>query len=435
VNYTIDQLDDARPDVTLHRSELMEKATLANDTAVAVKARGHQAASCDVAVVGAGPYGLAAAARLQADGARVVVFGEPMSFWETQMPRGMILRSPYVACSIGDPSGELSLPSYEKAIGEAPEAPVPLTRFVDYGKWVQEQVAPDVRREWVTRVERNGSGFYVTGSPDSEPLHATRVVVAAGIGNFAHYPDVFRNLPSDLVSHTSEHDDLGRFSGAHVLVIGAGQSALESAALLSEQGAEVEVAARNDTVHWLTRRWHHRIPVLSRLLYAPPDVGPAGISWMVALPHVFRMPPRSVQTKMATRALRPAGSAWLPPRLGKVQIDTSAEVAGAEPDGDGVSVRFADGTSRSYDKVLLGTGYRVDVSRYEFIAPELMGQLALAGGYPVLSRGMESSVSGLHFMGAPAAWSFGPLMRFVAGTAFAAGELARGVAARSRGAR
>jgi hypothetical protein len=36
-------------------------------------------------------------------------------------------------------------------------------------------------------------------------------------------------------------------------------------------------------------------------------------------------------------------------------------------------------------------------------------------GYPLLRPGMESSVPGLHFVGAPAAWSFGPIMRFVSG--------------------
>jgi hypothetical protein len=46
-------------------------------------------------------------------------------------------------------------------------------------------------------------------------------------------------------------------------------------------------------------------------------------------------------------------------------------------------------------------------------------------GFPHLSAGLESSVPGLHFMGSAAAWSFGPLMYFVAGTEFAAGEVAR----------
>ena len=49
---------------------------------------------CDIAIVGAGPYGLSAAAHLKAKGFAVRVFGEPMEFWADKMPAGMLLRSP-----------------------------------------------------------------------------------------------------------------------------------------------------------------------------------------------------------------------------------------------------------------------------------------------------------------------------------------------------
>jgi hypothetical protein len=48
----------------------------------------------------------------------------------------------------------------------------------------------------------------------------------------------------------------------------------------------------------------------------------------------------------------------------------------------------------------------------------------------VLGPGLESSVPGLHFMGAPAARSFGPIMRFVVGTWYSAPALARRAAGR-----
>jgi len=43
-------------------------------------------------------------------------------------------------------------------------------------------------------------------------------------------------------------------------------------------------------------------------------------------------------------------------------------------------------------------------------------------GFPVLNRGLESSIPGLHFLGKPAAWSFGPLLGFVSGAEFASNE-------------
>lgn len=388
---------------------------------------------CDIAVVGAGPYGLSAAAHLRnADSLRVAAFGETMSFWSDQMPAGMLLRSPYVACNLSDPAGELSLPEYERSTGVAKEAPVPLSHFVEYGRWFQRAAVPDLRSERIQQISRNGSGFHVTLA-DGERVHARRVVVAAGIGNFAWVPDVFRGLPESLISHASEHDDLGRLSGANVLVVGAGQSALESAALLSEAGAQVEIAVRNPVVYWLTRRWHHKLGPVSRLLYAPPDVGPMGVSWLVAMPRVFTSAPRRMQTWMARRSLRPAGSGWLPARLTDVTITAGVRAVNAEEKDGHAVVAFDDGSTREVDHVLLGTGYRVDVSRYPFLAPELVRELEVVNGHPVLRRGFEASVPGLHFMGAPAAYSYGPLMRFVAGTEFAGKELVRGVFGRVRG--
>ena len=90
-------------------------------------------------------------------------------------------------------------------------------------------------------------------------------------------------------------------------------------------------------------------------------------------------------------------------------------IVSASATSEGVQVRFADGGQRTVDHLLLGTGYRVDIARYPFLAPALLARVRRVNGYPVLSRGMESSVAGLHFVGAPAAWSFGPIMRFVSG--------------------
>ena len=269
----------------------------------------------DIAIIGAGPYGLMAAAHLgSADSFSIAGFGEPMSFWDDQMPEGVLLRSPYVACNIGDPDGKLSLPRYEEAIGERPVEPVPLTRFVDYGRWFQQQALPELSSERIREVARNGNGFNLT-LENGERLHAGRVVVAAGIADFKWFPEVFRELPRGLVGHACEHDDLSVFSGTSVLVVGGGQSALESAALLAEAGASVEVAARAPEVSWLSRRWHHKLGPVSRCCTRRPmSARPASAGWWPA--PAFRAMPRRLQTWMTRKALRPAGAGWLPPRLG-----------------------------------------------------------------------------------------------------------------------
>jgi hypothetical protein len=91
-----------------------------------------------------------------------------------------------------------------------------------------------------------------------------------------------------------------------------------------------------------------------------------------------------------------------------------------------------DGTARYADHVLLATGYRVNITQYPFLPSSLMKTIDIVNGHPKLNSRFESSVEGLHFLGAPAAWSFGPLMRFVAGADFATRTLTRGILGRAK---
>jgi FAD-dependent urate hydroxylase len=378
----------------------------------------------DIVVIGAGPYGLAAAAHLRQAGIDVRVLGDPMSFWRG-MPTGMLLRSNWTATCIADFRGRVSLDAYCAAMGVHLDKPVPLPRFIEYGMWVQQQVVPDLDRRLVQTLDADQSGFRLL-LDDGSWLSARRVVVAAGIKPFAHRPGYAEGLPSEVVSHTGDHRDLGRFSGARVLVVGGGQSALESAALLHEQGAQAEVVARADHLNWLHGgKYHRMLGRLAPLVYAPTDVGPMGLSRLVAVPDAFRRIPRRIAEPLAYRAIRPAGAAWLVSRLENVPIALTASIVSVSSTDAGLQVRFADGGQRTADHLLLGTGYRVDIARYPFLAPSLLARVRRVNGYPILSRGMESSVQGLHFVGAPAAWSFGPIMRFVSGGWYTGRALAR----------
>jgi lysine/ornithine N-monooxygenase len=383
----------------------------------------------DVAIIGAGPYGLAAAAHLRAAGVETRVFGEPMVFWERSMPKGMLLRSSWDASHIADPARAYTLEAFNAAHPAPLTAPIPLAGFVAYGHWFQQQVVPDVDRRSVVRVTPEVGGFELQ-LWDGERLQADRVIVAAGLAGFDVRPPRFDGLPETLVSHASDHHDLSTFNGRRVTVVGGGQSALESAALLHEAGAEVEVLIRERAVRWLGRSARlHRAPTpIRRALYPSTDVGPPGLSWIVALPDLFRVLPRPLQRRITARSIRPAGSAWLAARLADVPIAEGRSVAAATMTGGHVRLTLDDGNERVVDHVLLGTGYRVDVTRYPFLTAEINGALRLADGYPVLGSGFESSMRGLHFIGAAAVHSFGPVVRFVSGTIYTGHALARRIA-------
>jgi hypothetical protein len=213
------------------------------------------------------------------------------------------------------------------------------------------------------------------------------------------------------------------------MVVGGGQSALESAALLHEAGAEVQVVVRAPRIYWLhgdTVRG--TLGALQRLAYTREDVGPPGINRFVSAPRLLRAIPEPLRGWISRRAIRPAGSQWLRPRLRDVPVRAGRSVVRATPDGGAVRVTLDDGTRCTADHLLLATGYQVDATRYPFLSADLLRGLRHVDGYPVLSDGMESSVPGLHFLGAPAALSFGPLMRFVSGSHYAATRLVRAIA-------
>jgi cation diffusion facilitator CzcD-associated flavoprotein CzcO len=384
----------------------------------------------DVVVIGAGPYGLSVAAHLRTiRGLEVRVFGEAMSFWERNMPVGMFLRSNWTATQIADPNRFLTLEAYRAATDADFSTPVPLDQFIQYGLWYQRQAVPDLDRRKVTRLEAHPKGFRLI-LDDGEEIYSRRVIIAGGIGAFAHRPPVFQNLPAYLSSHTSQHRDLSSFSGKRVLVVGGGQSALESGALLHESGVETEIVARSTRIHWLqgwaSKTLHHGLgKFTNRLLYAPTDVGPAGISQLMARPDLLRCLPRALQDKLRKRAVRPAGARWLVERLRNVPIRLGKSVVSVTVSGDQAKVRLDDGTEQTVDHILLGTGYRVDVRKYEFLAPGLAQSIDCFNGYPRLGVGLETSMPGLHIVGAPAAWSFGPLMQFVSGARYAAQALMR----------
>jgi FAD-dependent urate hydroxylase len=375
------------------------------------------------AVIGAGPYGLSVAAYLRRARIPSRVFGMPMEFWRN-MPSEMHLKSVWSASSLADTDGAFSLDRYCEAKQLAPVEPIPLSFFIDYSQWFQQHAVGEVEPAYVTRLSRRERLFHLEISDGSE-VSAGRVVVAIGISRFANLPAFSRGLPPQLASHTGANTDYARFRGCRVMVVGAGQSGLETAAFLLEAGAQVELITRGP-VRWISRRFYGHGGLAQRLLYPPTDVGPPGLNWLCGAPLVMRKLPSGLRRRIGARAVRPAGAQWLRARVeGKIPTRPWTQIVGAEPGGAGLRLRLSDGTKRDVEHLFLGTGYRPDLAEVPFIDPTLRDQVRQRDGLPELDDSFESSVAGLHFVGGLAGWSFGPICRFVAGARAAARQVAR----------
>jgi hypothetical protein len=390
-------------------------------------------------IIGAGPFGLSISAHLHALGVDHRIVGRPMDTWRAHMPVGMNLKSEPYASSISAPRSGYGIPQFCGQNGlEYIERVGPLTleRFLRYADWFHEQLVPDVLDVTVTDVSAVGGGFRVTFE-EGEPLMTRQVIVATGVLPYAALPAELSGLSSDLVSHSSELHRLDHFQGRRVAVVGAGQSALESAALLHEAGADVCVIVRS--------------PALNFVDPNPDRVGPVGRirrpvtnlceGWRCAFwntPDAFRRLPQDMRIAKARSVLGPSGSWWLKDRIeGVVEVLAGQHVRTAAPNGDGVRLSL-DGRTQSaidVDHVVAGTGFPIDIARLPFLPDQLRKRTATVDGFPVLSRAGESTVPGLYFTGAPASGSLGPSMRFIAGTHNLAGKLARSVARRSKSGR
>ncbi len=394
----------------------------------------------DVAIAGAGPYGLSLGAHLRAADVSFRQFGHSMSLWRG-MPAGMFLKSQGFASNLSDPAGTHTLEAFCARTGRPYRSyglPVPLDTFISYGQWFQSEQVPGLEPELVTQLSRR-DGLYRLTLGTSEEVLARNVVVAAGVEHFAHVASPLSGLPPALCTHSSQHADLAAFSGQRVIVVGGGQSALESAALLHENGASVQLVARDPQLAWNGEPLPPDRPLRQRIVEPESGLGSGWTTWFYSTkPDLFRHLPPATRVHRARTALGPAGACWLRSRVaGQFPVLTGQAVRWAAPRGGGVvlGLASADGTSRELaaDHVIAATGFRADLRRLPFLDVQLRSALRTVAGTAWVGAGYESSVPGLFFIGPAVAQTFGPVMRFVYGTAHAAQVTAGQLAARASG--
>ncbi|MDR3529380.1 MAG: FAD-dependent oxidoreductase [Rhodopila sp.] len=383
----------------------------------------------DIAIIGAGPYGLSLAAHLAATGLSVRVFGQPMHTWRTSMPEGMVLKSEGFASNLWHPDGAFTLKDYCAEHGlpyKDAGLPVPLETFCAYGAAFQKRFVPMLDARWVTGLDRDSNAF-VLRLDDDEIVTAQRVVVAAGIGSFHYTPEELEAIKGPLCSHSIEHHFLDRFVGKQVLVIGGGASGVELAALISQKGGHATVAARRNRISFCG-------PPQARSLLEKimaPETG-LGTGWRstacVAAPMLFYQMPRDFRHMVVRKHLGPAPGWTCREEVERnVNVILGARVARTSIRGDvaSVSFRIDDCTEKTIeaDHVISATGFRVDIRRLRFISPGIMEKMDCADHTPVLSPHFETSVPGLFMLGVTAANNFGPLLRFAYGAGFASRRL------------
>jgi cation diffusion facilitator CzcD-associated flavoprotein CzcO len=390
----------------------------------------------NIAIIGAGPYGLSIAAHLRAHGVDHRIFGRAMEFWQSHMPEGMLLKSEGFASSLSDPGGEFTLERYCREAG-LPYAdvglPTPLSTFTSYGLEFQKRFVPQFENKRIVSLNRTPKGYEIRLT-DGEILTTRKVVVATGLSYYEHIPPVLAELSDEYVTHSSSHSELAQFKGREIAVVGAGASAMDLAALLHQAGALVQVIARNSTVAFQDPPVQGGRSLWSRLRFPRTGIGNGwNVFWCSSLPQVFRHMPEHFRLDKVRRILGPAPG-WFTKEqvVGKVPFNLGVAISRATVENGRVHLELAgsDGARRMLvtDHVIAATGYRVDLRRLGFMNRDVLEGIRSVENTPVLSSNFESSVPGLYFVGVTAANTFGPLLRFAFGTRFVARRLSRHLA-------
>jgi thioredoxin reductase len=390
----------------------------------------------DIAIIGAGPYGLSVAAHVRKRGLQFRIFGRPMENWLAHMPKGMLLKSDGFASNLSDPDSELTLEKFcaERGIEYAHTGvPVRLDTFGAYGLTFRDRMVPEVEEKFAISIEQLPQA-YLLRFDDGETIEARTVVLAVGISHFEHVPACLAGLPSELLSHSARHHDVEQFRGRQMVVIGGGSSALDWASLLYEAGAKVELVTRQTSLKFHNKPTGKPRSLWERMRNPQSGLGPGWKSSFYAnAPSIFYHLPESLRLEIVRRALGPSGGWFIrdtvmnrvPLRLG--QSVQRAEVRNGQAR---LHLRGLDGSECDIaaDHVIAGTGYKVDIDRLTFLSSGIRSQLETVHNAPVVSPGFESSVPGLYFVGVAAANSFGPVMRFAYGADFAARTVSRALA-------
>jgi thioredoxin reductase len=392
-----------------------------------------------VCIVGAGPYGVSIAAHLQSKGIDFRIFGISMHRWRAQMPIGMFLKSEGRGSSLSDPTGYHTLPRYctEEGLpyGEWGK-PVSRDVFVRYALSFQRNLVAGLENSMVTTVCKPRDTFTLELS-SGERLNAERIIIATGLEHMAYTPPELGQLPASLRSHSADHYDLSEFKGRDVTVIGGGQSALETAALLHEEGASVRLLVRKPSVAWNPIPKMVRRTLYQRLRQPRTNLGDGLQLWLYSnAPYLFRHLPQRIRLERSTNVLGPAGAWWLKERVVGLPILFSHSVRSFEARGGRAVLHVSDehGLSRDVatDHVIAATGYRFQLDRLPFLSEALRSRLRHEQQLPILSPNFESSVPGLYFTGLASSYAFGPAMRFLHGANYTAQRISNHLAAAQR---
>jgi len=363
----------------------------------------------DLIIIGAGPFGLSAASFSKFHQIDYLVIGKPMAFWKENIPANMYLRS-------GsdwhlDPQGKYTIEAFLKTKNKSPEdvKPLPLTLFLDYATWFQEQQNINVLDKLIVKLDYlEEDKKYLITLKDAKQIKAKNVLVAIGFKFFKKLPIyLIKKLPKGSFTHTCDVVKFEKFKNKSVLIIGGRQSAYEWAALIVEAGAKtVHISHRHEAPKFAASNWAWIDPIMDQMIDNP--------EWYKALKE-------KEQEEIARKFLSEDSlklEPWLLPRIDRenIKIWPLSNVVKCDESNSGqYKVHLDTGRKLEVDHIILATGYKVDINKVPFLSSgNILHKLKINEGFPELDGHFQTNLPGLYMTSVIATKSFGRFFAYIA---------------------
>lgn len=325
----------------------------------------------DVAIIGGGQAGLAAAASLHHLGIGAVIYDQSPAGFEgpwASTARMETLRSPKKLTGPALGFAALTFRAwYEAQWGiDAWEALDKISRlqWMDYLRWYRRVLNLDVRNEHrIDAIRPRADGVVelsISAPSGTFTVFARRVVLATGRDGLggATVPPIAQSLPRECWAHSSDVMDYNLLAGLRVGVIGAGASAMDSAATALEAGAaRVDLLIRRHELPRVNKGKGAGSPGLTNGHFNLPD------AWKWRVRHYINQQQTPPPSASVMRVARHANARFL---LG-APIDA---IAVSE---EGLRVRTPRGVF-ALDFLIFSTGFVINLAarpEFSIIAPHV----------------------------------------------------------------
>jgi len=355
-------------------------------------------------IIGAGPYGLAAARMAKMRGLDYLVTGPCMSFWKQHMPEGMKLRTP---CDWGK-SGELEffLQQHQLTFGQI--SPVPREFFIDFVETTAKSLQLNHSPVQIAQLNFEQDMFKCI-MENGDVICSQNILVATGYYDYRFIPtELAAIFPEERCIHSADSGSFSQFANRRCLVVGGRQSAFETAALLASQAVSVDLVYRHACPEFVRSDWTWTDEYMERTLTQP--------GWWRECPADEK---RAINERFWHDG-RLQLEDWLEETVNHNRIShypNTTIVGCVAQEDDALEVTLSGDKKIVVDHVICATGYHPDVQKIPFLANgNILSRLEKNNGLPALSEGLESNIPGLYFTGIHGVNDFGPFLFFVAGS-------------------